>query len=62
MHTDHAYQKAKDLYKTLSAPSRITAEAARNEKARAEDGNEALMDYDEPSQLNDRLYLAHYAE
>lgn len=61
MHTDHAYQKAKDLYKTLSAPSRIAAEAARHENARAEDGN-ALMDYDEPSQLNDRLYLAHYAE
>lgn len=28
MHTDHAYQKAKDLYKLLSEPARLAAEAA----------------------------------
>lgn len=52
MHTDHAYQKAKDLYKCLFRPQ------ATEIQARYPDVDQRLDD----SQLNDRLYLAHYAE
>lgn len=65
MHTDHAYQKAKDLHKSLFEPSRLAAEAQMLERADGSAAQRPDLDVEsrhDRSQLNDRLYLAHYAE
>lgn len=65
MHTDHAYQKAKDLYKSLAEPTHIPTEILKldsNADGSAVERTEEALRRRDDRQLNDRLYLAHYAE